>query len=98
VWSAWNAYKGYRGICAGICGNRLHRPGMRRHRQHLGSRRWRSEGVVMNREAAPIADEYMVRGNIEARFESREKLNDNGEYSKGELEGMGSLELLDVYA
>jgi hypothetical protein len=52
----------------------------------------------MNREAAPIADEYMVRGNIEARFESREKLNDNGEYSKGELEAMGSLELLDVYA
>jgi hypothetical protein len=32
----------------------------------------------MNREAAPIADEYMVRGNIGARFESREKLNDNG--------------------
>jgi hypothetical protein len=52
----------------------------------------------MSNEAAPIADEYMVRGNIETRLDSREEFNDNREYSKGELEGMGSLELLDGYA
>jgi hypothetical protein len=53
---------------------------------------------VMSKEALPISDEYMVRGDIEARFGGHEEFNDNGEYSKGELEGMGSLELLDRYA
>ena len=52
----------------------------------------------MSKEALPNSDEYMVRGDIEARFGGHEEFHDNGEYSKGELEGMGSLELLDRYA
>jgi len=40
----------------------------------------------------------MVREDIEARLDSREAFDDNGEYSKGELEGMSSRELPDGYA
>jgi len=85
-------------LVAGLCGNRRQRPRMHRRRWHPGSRRCGSEGVVMSKEALPISDEYMVRRDIEARFGGHEEFNDNGEYSKGELEGMGSLELLDGYA
>ena len=51
----------------------------------------------MSREAAFSAQDYMVREDIEARVDTREVLEAVGEYSKGQHEGMGSLQLLDGY-
>ena len=51
----------------------------------------------MSREAAFSAQDYMAREDIEARLDTREMLNAVGEYSKGQHEGMGSLQLLDGY-
>jgi hypothetical protein len=51
----------------------------------------------MSREAAFSAQDYMAREDIEARLDTREVLEAFGEYSKGQHEGMGSLELLDGY-
>ena len=50
----------------------------------------------MSREAFSAQD-YMGREDIEARLDTREMLNAVGEYSKGQHEGMGSLQLLDGY-
>jgi hypothetical protein len=52
----------------------------------------------MSKEAAQIAQENIIREDLEARFDSREVLDAHGEYSRGDLEEMGSLELLDGYA
>jgi len=54
-------------------------------------------GVVMSMEAVRSAQVQMVRDDIEARLDTREMLEAVGEYSKGQHEGMGSLELLDGY-
>ena len=54
-------------------------------------------GVVMSREAAFSAQDYMAREDIEARLDTREGLEAFDEYSLGQQEGMGSLELLDGY-
>jgi hypothetical protein len=51
----------------------------------------------MSREAAFSAQDYMAREDTEARLDTREVLEAFGEYSKGQHEGMGSLELLDRY-
>jgi hypothetical protein len=51
----------------------------------------------MSKEADRSAQEYMAREDIEGHLDSREGFAANGEYSKGELEGMGSRELLDGY-
>jgi hypothetical protein len=51
----------------------------------------------MSREAAFSAQDYMAREDIEARLDTRELLEAVGEYSKGQHEGMGSLQLLDGY-
>jgi len=50
----------------------------------------------MSKEAFSAQD-YMVREDIEARLDTREMLAAVGDYSKGQHEGMGSLELLDGY-
>jgi hypothetical protein len=50
----------------------------------------------MSREAFRAQD-YMVREDIEARLDTREMLEAVGEYSKGQHEGMGSLQLPDGY-
>jgi hypothetical protein len=52
----------------------------------------------MSKKAAPIAQEVTFREDLQARPERRDAFSDNGDYSKGELEGMGSRELLDGYA
>jgi hypothetical protein len=51
----------------------------------------------MSREAAFSAQDYMAREDIEARLDTREVLEAFGEYSLGQHEGRGSLELLDGY-
>ena len=51
----------------------------------------------MSREVAFSAQDYMAREDIEARVDTREMLEAVGEYSLGQHEGMGSLELLDGY-
>jgi len=48
-------------------------------------------------EAARSAQDCMVREDIEAVLDTREVLEAFGEYSLGQLEGRGSLELLDGY-
>ena len=52
----------------------------------------------MSKEAAPFAHEYIVREDIGARLDSREAFDEHGQYSMGELEEMGSRELLDGYS
>jgi hypothetical protein len=52
----------------------------------------------MSKEAARIAQEHLAREDIEALLASREVFDAHGDYSKGELEAMGSRELLDGYA
>jgi hypothetical protein len=54
-------------------------------------------GVAMSRETAFSAQDYMAREDIEARVDTREVLEAFDEYSLGQLEGVGSLELLDGY-
>ena len=54
-------------------------------------------GVVLSKEAARSAQDQMVREDIEARLDTSEMSEAFGEYSLGQLEGMGSLELLDGY-
>jgi hypothetical protein len=51
----------------------------------------------MSREVAFSAQEYMAWEDIEARLDTREVWGAFGEYSLGQHEGMGSLELLDGY-
>jgi hypothetical protein len=51
----------------------------------------------MSMEAARSAQDCMVREDIEAVLDTREVLEAFGEYSLGQLEGRGSLELLDGY-
>lgn len=51
----------------------------------------------MNREAAFSAQDHMAWEDIEARLDTRAVREAFGEYSLGEHEGMGSLELLDWY-
>jgi hypothetical protein len=63
----------------------------------LLSRPLMARGAVMSREAARSAQDCMVREDIEARLDTREVLEGFGEYSLGQHEGMGSLDLLDGY-
>ena len=51
----------------------------------------------MSREAAFSAQDYMAREDTGARLDTREGSDAVGDYSKGQHEGMGSLELLDGY-
>jgi hypothetical protein len=51
----------------------------------------------MSRKATFSAQDSMAREDIEARLDTREMLEAVGEYSKGQHEGMGSLELLEGY-
>ena len=51
----------------------------------------------MNREAAFSAQDNMAWEDIEARLDTREVREALNEYSLGQHEGMGSLELLDGY-
>jgi hypothetical protein len=51
----------------------------------------------MSREAAFSAQDYMAREDIEARLDTHEVLEAFGEYSLGQHEGTGSLELMDGY-
>jgi hypothetical protein len=52
----------------------------------------------MSKKAAPIGQEVTFREDKQDRPERRDAFSDNGDYSKGELEAMGSRELLDGYA
>ena len=51
----------------------------------------------MSKEAAFSAQDQMVWEDIKARLDTREMLEAVDEYSLGQHEGMGSLELLDGY-
>jgi hypothetical protein len=52
----------------------------------------------MSKEAAQIAQGNTLREDMEARLDSCEVLDAHGEYSRGDLEEVGSRELLDGYA